>query len=311
MANKVIKIPISSVDGLNKDGGYSLRYRVVSQDGNRKSQWSEIANINYASPEVGGFVTGRVLSFYERVATNNNPPKLSFYNLALPTDPLNGLDPHTLAPPEPYVIEQVIDNLNPETYISSGISMSKDTQGVLEYKWDSLEKYADLLQQKFDVYLSFKNEIDAWQGWTFAGTTTANVFSFTAPTGRLQQVQAAVFISSYPKLDNIHSQETNFISISPVFNVYRNEDGPVTVVAGTTPATGGMFTATVSGLVENFPADGWAGRKVYANSSAGNNNRTGFAEDVTVRSRSGTGSFVIQSSAVIGSLSRYNLSLVS
>ena len=202
-------------------------------------------------------------------------------------------------------------HIDVDTYINSGISISKDVQGVLEYKWDSLQKYANFLQQKFDVYVSFRTETDAWGSWTFAGTTTANTFSFTAPPGPIQYVQAAVFISSYPKLDNIYGQETNFISISPIFNIYRNDAGPVTVVAGSAPATGAKYTATISGLTENFPEFGWAGRKVYADVSGSSGGRTGFPEDTIVRSRTNATTFVVEASTSIGSSSRYNLSLVS
>lgn len=314
MANKIIKVPVKDIDGLNKDGGYSFRYRIVSKDGNRKSEWSEITTINYEGSLDNGAVTAYPLSFYERIASNNSAPILAYYNEASPTDANNYLDPHTLTissvVTQPYEVSQVTNFLDIDTYITSSITTSKDSEGVLEYKWGSLQKYDDFLQQKFDVYLSFRTETDGWGGWSFAGTTTENTFSFNAPSGPLQYVQAAVFISSYPKLDNIYGQETNFISISPPFNVYRNDDGPVTVVAGTAPATGGKYTATISGLTENFPANGWNDRKVYADSTVLGGGRTGFPEDTIVRSRSSATSFVVEASTAISG-TKYNISLVS
>ena len=311
-------MPVKDIDGLNKDGGYSFRYRIVSKDGNRKSEWSEITTINYAGTDGAFTISAIPLSFYERISATNSPPILAYYNEALLTDEDNYLDPHelvihpgnTVSNSQPYSVEQVTSFLDIDTYITSSITTSKDSEGVLEYKWGSLQKYADFLQQKFDVYLSFRTEADAWSGWSFAGTTTENTFSFTAPPGALQYVQAAVFISSYPKLDNIYGQETNFISISPPFNVYRNDDGPVTVVAGSAPATGAKYTATISGLTENFPANGWAGRKVYADAAASGGGRTGFPEDTVVRSRASATSFVVEASTAISG-TKYNISLVS
>ena len=314
MANKIIKVPVKDVDGLNKDGGYSLRYRIVSKDGNRKSQWSEIVNINYTNANNDGTqVSGKSLSFYERLNSANSAPSLTYYNTASSADPDNYKDPHDLD--LPYDIKQVIHNLNPDFllengYINSGISISKDTEGVLEYTWDSLEKHADFLQQKFDVYLSFRTETDGWQDWIFAGTTTGNTFSFVAPTGRMQYVQAALFISSYPKLDNIYGQETNFVSISPYFCIYRDV-GPVTVTAGSAPATGGKYTATITLLDENFPLYGWANRKVYADSTATLGGRNAFPEDTVVRARGGTTSFIVEASTAISSGTVYEISLVS
>ena len=72
MANKIIKVPVKDIDGLNKDGGYSFRYRIVSKDGNRKSEWSEITTINYEGSLDNGAVTAYPLSFYERIASNNS-----------------------------------------------------------------------------------------------------------------------------------------------------------------------------------------------------------------------------------------------
>ena len=311
MANKIIKVPVSDVDGLSKDGGYSLRYRVVSKDGNRKSQWSEIVNIKYANSVNSGQATSSTLSFYERISSLNSAPILAYYNDLSSLDPNNYLDPHTFATPVPYDVSQVNVFLDPDTYIKSIIKISDNTNGLLEYSWDSLEKYAKNVQQKFDVYLSFEDST-GWSAWSFAGTTTSNIFSFTSPTTPVQRVQAAVFLSAYPKLDNIYGEETNFVSISPTFNVYR-DSGPASLTIWSGSA--GHYTATLSGLAEPFPLTGFAGRRVYADTSGLSNDRAAFGEAmVTVKSRATppTNTVILQSNILISGTAStvHNISLV-
>lgn len=309
MANKIIKIPVSSIDGLNENGGYSLRYRIASKDGNRKSEWSDITNINFAT-DIG---FGYVYSFYERLGFGK--ARLEYYNLAAPLDANNFKDPHSVligspAQEQAYSITSVFRFLPQGDRIDSSISISQDTEGILTYSWDSLERYGTYAQQKFDVYLCFRDDASGWGNWNFAGTTTANSFSFTSPL-QGQYVQAAVFLSSFPKLDNIYHNETNFVSISSPFNVYR-DSGVASVSSWTVPGTGGKYSATLSGLAEKFPANGWQGRKVYADTTASSKDRGAFVEAlVTVKRRISDSSIEIETSnsgATTGNI--YNVSLV-
>lgn len=308
MANKIIKIPISDIDGLRSDGGYSFRYRIVSKDGNRKSEWSDINNITYQTDLASGYV----YSFYERQGYGK--PQLFYKNFATPTTNVY-LDPHTIgtggSPYDPLVVFQNLIDYNQN--IKSSISISEDTEGLLVYSWDSLENLPYPGEQKFDVYLSYR-DIDigtgttAWGGWSFAGTTTSNNFSFTSP-GNSQYVQAAVFLSSYPKLTNIYNQITNFVSISSQFNVYR-DSGISTVGASTTPAAGGKYSASITGLI-SFPAFGWSGRRVYADTAPTGQDRNAFGTaKVTVKSRTSANEIVVESNATLPAGSIYNLSLL-
>jgi hypothetical protein len=272
MANKVIKVPVKDIDGLSEAGGYSFRYRISSKDGNRKSEWSDIININYQTD----IAYGHIYSFYERLGFGRA-------NLESETTKVN---PH---PTNPYDPLYVFTNLAPYGYnIASSISLSEDNEGILNYTWDSLERHGDYANQKFDVYLSFRSAADGWSEWSFAGTTTSNTFSFASPL-QGQYVQAAVFLSSFPKLNDIYHNETNFISISNQFNVYRDA-GPANLGTRTAKATGTKATARITSLAENFPSAGWSGRRVYADSSAtgGDRNAFGEAKVVVVRKVSDT-----------------------
>lgn len=266
MANKVIKIPVSTVEGLRSDGGYSLRYRIVSKDGNRKSQWSEVSNINFQTD----IAFGDVYSFYERLG----------YGKAVLDSASTSLDPH---PTNAYSPTHVFQNLAPLGYnITSSITISEETEGILNYSWGSLEGYPVL--QKFDVYLSYRDAANGWSSWSFAGTTTANNFSFASPY-QGQYVQAAVFLSSFPKLDNIYHNEINFISISSQFNVYR-DTGPANLGTRAAAPTGGKATARITNLAESFPTTGYSGRRVYADTTGTSGDRAAFGDaKVTVRSR--------------------------
>lgn len=239
MANKIIKIPVTDIDGLRSDGGYSFRYRITSKDGNRTSEWSDLSTISYNTD----LAFGNVQSFYERQGSSR--PYLFYYDTTYvppgsPTNPNNYLDPHTLGIGySPASVSYVIST---DHYITSSIKISEDTEGVLEYSWASLANLPYPGQQKYDVYLSYRDATSGWGGWKFAGTTTANVFSFTSPLPG-QYVQAAVFLSSYPKLDNIYNQPMNFVSISSIFNVYRDEGSATITASGTAPAAGGKYAA--------------------------------------------------------------------
>jgi hypothetical protein len=313
MTNKIIKIPISDVDGLRSDGGYSLRYRIVSKDGNRKSEWSDLTNINYESDLTYGYIK----SFYERQGFGK--PYLSYYNTTYvppggTPDPNNYLDPHTIGTTGgiAYSVPSVSYLLNSDQYITSSISIPEDTEGVLTYSWGSLENLPYPPEQKFDVYLSYRDATFGWSDWSFAGTTTSNNFSFTSPS-QGQYVQAAVFLSSYPKLTNIYNQPMNFVSISSQFNVYRDAGSSTITASATAPAAGGKYSATITNLNEAFPTTGYSGRRVYADSGASTHDRAAFGDaKVTVKSRvsTSTTSIIVESNTVLPTTTLYNVSLI-
>ena len=67
--------------------------------------------------------------------------------------------------------------------------------------------------------------------------------------------------------------------------MYR-DSGNATVTPITTPPTGVRYAATISGLAETTAANGWSGRRVYADTDSSSNDRAAFGENkVTVYAR--------------------------
>lgn len=292
MANKVIKIPLADVDGLKAEGGYDLRYRIVSKDGTRKSEWSEISSINFQTD----IAFGQVYSFYERLGYGK--PLLEAATTQTDPHPTNGYNP-----------AYVFTNLAPFDYnVKSSISISEDTEGILTYSWDPLDKYP--VSPKVDVYLSYRDAANGWGGWNYAGTTSSTSFSFISPY-QGQYVQAAVFLSSFPKLDNIYHNETNFVSISSAFNVYRDV-GAATIGTVTAKTAGTRATAIISSLAETFPLTGWSERRVYADTTALSRDRNAFGEaKVTVIERISNTSIRVASNVdFVSGTTIYNVSLI-
>lgn len=275
MANKIIKIAVKDIDGLRSGGEYELRYRIKSKDGSRKSEWSDITNLSYPLNN-----NGQVSSFYELYV----PP----YGARPILDDGSNSDPH---PSTAYNVATVTSALDVSTYITSSIVPPSDDSGIYTYSWGSVADYP--VAQKFDVYLSWKSTT-AWSGWTFAGTTTANNFSFKKPDSTYQYVQAAVFLSSYPKLTNIygHLAETTFVSISPALSTYASSTtGTVGSISGAGP-----YRATITGLTDLPATSVISGRRVFATAGTGN-----FGSGaVTVVSTSGGTSMIVTSPNTFG-----------
>jgi len=270
VANKIIKIAVKDIDGLQSSGEYRLRYRIRSKDGTRKSEWSDIANLSYPLND-----NGQVSSFYELYV----PP----YGRPILDDGANA-DPH---PSNGYTIATFTAALDVTTYIKSSITPLTDDSGIYTYSWNSIDDYP--VTQKFDVYLSWKSTT-TWSSWIFAGTTTANNFSFKKPDSSYQFVQAAVFLSSYPKLTNIygHLAETTVVSISPTLSTYSSSTtGTIGSITGSGP-----YRATITGLT-NLPASSViSGRRVFATTLGTGSFGSGA---VTVVSTSGGTDMVVTS----------------
>lgn len=249
MANKIIKIAVKDIEGLQSSGEYRLRYRIKSKDGTRRSEWSDIATLSYPLND-----NGQVSSFYELYV----PP----YGIRPILDDGANEDPH---PSNGYSIATFTTALDVTTYIKSSITPLSDDSGIYTYSWNSIDDYP--VAQKFDVYLSWKSTT-AWSNWIFAGTTTSNNFSFKKPDSSYQFVQAAVFLSSYPKLTNIygHLAETTVVSISPTLSTYSSSTtGTIGSKTGAGP-----YRAIITGLT-NLPASSViSGRRVFATAGGGN-----------------------------------------
>lgn len=272
MANKIITIPVSDIDGLQSTGAYRLRYRIKSKDGIRKSEWSDLATLSY--PLNG---SGQVSSFYEMYVPPYQRPSLSSTSLD---------DPH---PSNAYAVTDV-SYLIGTGYITSTIKSSEDDSGVYTYSWSGVEDYP--VAKNFDVYLSWKTSAGTWSNWSLAGTTTSTEFSFKKPVATHQYVQAAVFLSSYPKLTNIFGYlgEITFVSISPAFSTYYDASATVGTPSGTGP-----YRATITGLTSLPSTSVISGRRVFATADVGNFG-TGA---VTVVSTSGTSMVVTSPNTLV------------
>lgn len=242
MANKIVKIPVSKIDGLRSDGSYLLRYRVKSKDGILFSEWSEPYRLYF--PTNG---SNQVSSFYEVYLQTGRP--------LLETSSIAPTDPH---PSSPYDLTVVTALMDSTKYISSEISASTEAPGSYTYKWKIPNTPT---RQSFDVYLSWKDSFGVWQNWSYIGTTSSDSISFNKPDDTYQAVQAAVFLSGTNKLTNIFNNqgEVTFISISKEYSTYYSATGTLGTVSGTAP-----YASTITGLTGVPTGNSITGRRIFA-----------------------------------------------
>jgi hypothetical protein len=257
MTNKVIEIPVSTLDSLITGGKYRLRYRIKSKNGLGTSAWSSIKTISY--PGANNNLSGQPSSFYELYLNASYRPFLSS-------------DPHLNSPAEAYTVATV-QNGNTTwfnysggdaNWINSSIKSDEQDTGVYRYSWDALPEWAGVAL-KFDVYLSVKNLTNTtWTEFVFVGSTTNNSINFNVPRMTTQSIQAAVFLSSTPKLTSIANEtaEVTLVSISPEFYTYYSATGTLGTVTGTAP-----YVSTITGLTGVPTGKSITGRKIFASGS--------------------------------------------
>ena len=264
MANKIVKVPVSEIDGLRSDGAYIFRYRIKSKDNSRKSEWSEPQKLNFPNNWYGATSSAYELYF----SGEGNRP-----NIANSSDE----DPH---PTSAYAVSDVSGGIQ-TGYINSEITYAEDDSQIYTYKWTVPAE--SKINKTFDVYLSWKNNSGSWGNWQYAGTTTGDSFAFSKPVTNYQYVQAAVFLSSNPKFTNIYKTgaEITFVSISPLYSTYYDASGTVGTLTGTGP-----YRATITNLANLPSTANCKGRRVFDTDDTGG----GSLGDgpVTVVSTSGT-----------------------
>lgn len=230
---RTAKIPISEIDSVLSDGTILLRYRIRSKDKNKNSHWSKIHKVEL------GTSFSELNGYLLPTLTDNHPTSAVTYSSS--TD-----------------------------YMQSEITRSKVGSNVFTYSWTPKNTYATT--KNYDVYLSWKDAVTNWTDWEFAGTTSANSFSFQRPSGNTsyQFVQAAVTVSAFPKLTNIgdNSGINILLSLSPILYIFYSVSGTVASAAG--PDASGFYTATVNTLSTGF----------QALSSANNNNGIAITAEV-------------------------------
>jgi hypothetical protein len=214
---KTVKIPIIDINSVQKDGNALLRYRVVSKDKNKKSSWSKIEKVVLVDSD-GGF--SYLNGYSAQFLVDNHPGSAVGYdNLATSAD-----------------------------FMESEITRPKTGTNTFIYSWTPNETFATT--KNFDIYLSWKDATTNWTDWQFAGTTSANSFSFQRPNlnSSYQFVQAAVTVSAFPKLTNIgdNSGISILLSLSKILYIFYSLTGTVSSAAG--PDSSGFYTATVGSL---------------------------------------------------------------
>lgn len=194
MSNRIVKIPVKDIDGLRSDGGYLLRYKVKSKNEGLVSDWSELQKVSFPTN-----IYGQTLSFYEMYVTNG-ATRPSLASSA-------GTNPH--ATNSPYSVPIVKNGMTDAQYINSTLTASGT---LVTYEWESLSQYP--VAQKFDVYVSWKTAAGPWTDWEYVATESKKAV-FKEPVSAYTRVQAALFLSSYPKLTEIYRDgEMTFVSIA-------------------------------------------------------------------------------------------------
>jgi hypothetical protein len=107
-------------------------------------------------------------------------------------------------------VTTVKNGMSDSQYINSTLTFSG---GLVTYEWESLSQYP--VAQNFDVYVSWKTAAGPWTDWEYVSTQSTKC-TFKEPTTTYTRVQAALFLSSNPKLTDIYKQgEVTFVSIAP------------------------------------------------------------------------------------------------
>lgn len=288
MTNKIVKVPVADINGLQSDGSYLFRYRVKSKDNSRKSEWSEPQKLTFPFNWYGD--TSSMYELY--IAGDGYRPNIASSG---------GNDPH---PSTAYQVSDVSAGVSATYYIKSSISYAQDDTQMYTYSWSLPSKALGIVNQSFDVYLSWKYTSTGWSDWKYSGTTTGNSFSFNKPASTAQYVQAVVFFSSNPKFTNIYGQgaEITFLSMSDVFSTYQDVGNSTLSIVTPPGATGGKYTANITSLAEPFPistAEPFPikviGRKIFTDTA------TFDEKDIVVKERVSASQIRVESSVIFGS----------
>jgi hypothetical protein len=141
-----IRIPLSTIDSVQQNGKFLLRYRVVSKDKNKKSHWSKIYEVDpkKSFSELNGFTKPILQVFGESDIQYSSPPGLG----------------------SEYIDSDLVrSNVGSDSYILS---------------WSIKDSSSNL--SNFDVYVSWgywdsSMESTYWKQFSYAGTTPTNTFA--------------------------------------------------------------------------------------------------------------------------------------
>lgn len=239
MANKIVSIPVSEIDGLLSGGKYIFQYRIKSKDGNRVSDWSSAIVLPYPVGPSGS--TSSILELYAGGAA----PDLT--------------DNHALSGTA-YAI--------PTSSFPASITKSEQDESLYVCSW-SIPEYVKI-NQKFDVYISWKDS-NGWRDFAYSGTTTANNFTFERVDSDVQYVQVAIFASSYPKYTYFkNNAEQTFLAMTPAESVWQGASGTLGTITNNNPYSTGTITGIPS--AQAFPAGSkYVGRRIFADSGLPSN----------------------------------------
>ena len=162
---KSVRIPLSTIDSVQQNGKFLLRYRVVSKDKNKKSHWSKIYEVD---------------------------PKTSFSELNGFTKPILQISG------ESDILYVGTPGLGNE-YIDSDLSRSNIGSDSYVLSWSIKDSSSNL--SNFDVYVSWGywdsfNESTYWKEFSYAGTTPANTFAIQRLKRNIKLSTTAVSFSN-------------------------------------------------------------------------------------------------------------------
>jgi hypothetical protein len=219
---KKVTIPVKDLPSMTIDNKYLVRYRVVSDDRNRISQWSPlytitvpyitktISNISATGTKVTyttltphNFIVGDIVTI-----SDTSPTKYSYISIAI-TDVVSTTQ-FSVASTDTgsYVDNAGLARVNLGGEILKSLSVSGKTANLT---WTLPNT---ITNKSFDVYARTQTGSPAvWGDYVFQGTVTSNTFSMIA-TAAASKIQFLVQVSTDTKMPSpgailFHSAESN------------------------------------------------------------------------------------------------------
>lgn len=219
------------VDGLH----YDFRYRIVSEDKNRFSHWSEI--IRYPMPNVTDpfpytvdkrisissignpvIITAVWTKSEERSFVMSNVSgngTLITYTTNITHDLIPGdiVDISGVLPIE-YNLKDVTVNTTPtaQTFtVLSSVSSSYVSGGTVTRQLSGIEKFINRITS-YDIWIRWSNDNtptseEDWQDWQYVATTSTSSFSIAKRDSSVQQIDIAIQVPSGTKIRDYYDNK--------------------------------------------------------------------------------------------------------
>jgi hypothetical protein len=219
---KKVTIPIKDLPAMTADNKYLVRYRVVSDDRNRISQWSPLYTVKvpYITKTISNISASGTKVTYTTLTPHNfsvgdivtisdtNPTKYSYVSTTI-TD-VGSTTQFSVASTDTgsYVDNAGLARVNLGGEILKSLSVSGKTANLTWTMPDTITN------KSFDVYARTQTGSPAaWGDYVFQGTVTSNTFSMIA-TAAASRIQFLVQASTDKKVLSagailFHSAESN------------------------------------------------------------------------------------------------------